>query len=427
MSLTNRQEPGLSIKQSIYPVYYASTSTDYIYSDFKYLYKLYTVDGLISTTKNPPYISGGVGVYNPNKYINNLFSLDFSPEITNFTKCDNSILNYRVVVEEQSSDTPSPDTHNFIKTLSLNTSKEDFLFTDYCMYDGSGKFLTNWSSRRKFSLTGEYGTLRFLSGNIFYPFIGTPNSKVRQIKIEILRDDIIYHYLSVDVNPYYTETSLGLDTDNTVLEDVSKFLLEYPCSPEILNQRYWSLLGTTVAGVYYPAPFTIVSDILEEGDKYSFYTYTTPYGTTSEAQLFEVDSSCSRFNNIQLQWENELGGFDFYTFRKVSVKTEKTKPSTYRKVQDTLTEYQMGHNSYARGEEVFHQEIETQWLLNTDWILEEELNEFRDLWISKNVFVYIDGSWFPVISLSPSNVIETDRKGLKSQQISIRLSNKKYN
>ncbi len=446
--LTARQYPsraGINKQrhQCIYPDYYTSTSDVYsTYSDFRYKYSINHIDGILSTSLNPPYIKDGVGVFNPNVYLKSLFGLDFQPEITTFTSCPNSTINYRVDVDEYSKDLVSPDDMSFGKAVIFKNSTEDWDYNEYRMDlggdpDAGGKFLTKWSTERKVALTGEHGTLRFLSGLQkagHYPT--TENSFCRHILIKVYRGDYKYQYTSQWINPYYSETTIvDIPSDIDDLksnEDQGKYLLETPCLPEILNTLYWKQDGYTYipTGTWTSTGTYFSGGVLEEGDTYEYYTFTWPKGVngiTSLPMKFKIESPCANTNTIQIQWENSLGGFDFYTFRKNNMKSINRTSSNYRKVRDTLnsSDY-MNHDEFDRGETNYHNKIETNWLVNTDWVTKEEILDLEDLWTSKNIFAYIDGSWYPIISLTNDVLLNTSKTGLRQYSFEFRLSNKKY-
>jgi len=451
MSISPYQCPSIFtnryVHQSIYPEYYTAISSLYTYNDFKFVYRLYTTDGLISTTKNPPYVEEGLGVYNPNPYIKNLFGIDFGPDRNNgFTTCPNSIINYRVEVEEQSQSISSPSQYKYRKATAIRCAKEGFDFNDYRMYNGEGKFLTNWTTRREIGMTGEYGTLRFLNG-IQRSGYAASESRIYEIKLQVYRASYNYRYMynftSEANNPYYVETSqVGPSTDIHELEDLQKYLLEHYVGPETINNNKWRLRGVldTQTGIYEPQNIVYSSSIIEENDHYDFYTYAWPYGVdgkTSSAMKFKAVRRCDKHKNVQLQWENELGGFDFFMFNKVSreemsigksdFRKKRDKKGTYNNSDSSLWRYYMGHDEFDRGLSTFHTDIETDWVVNTDWLTDEQVDDMRDLWVSKNIFAYIDGEWYPVVSNIENVLVETSQKGLRQYTFSFRLSNKKYN
>ena len=422
MSLTLRQYPsveGKKIHQMIYPDYYTTTSTLYTNSDFKYNFKLYTVDGEISNTKNPPYITNGVGVYDPNLYLKNILGNNFNPEGDLYKPCTDSIIQYRVDVEEFSSTISSPDDRSYIKVCALNSSQEDFDYTDYVL-DGDGKFMTKWSTQRKVSLTGEDGMLRFLSGIMSSGSVII--SKVYHFYLEVHRGSYVFQYSCDDVNPYYVETTdVGMDSDNSVIENVENYLLEFPCLPEKLNELDWSFIGTVPSGG--------LSDsiILKEGDVYSLQTLDVSDNITSSKIWFEIKSPCPESNPVQIQWENELGSYDFFTFKKVSTKSHKIEKTNYRKVRDSLVSDFMFHDENDRGETILHNNISTYWTINSDWLDKEEVLDLESLWYSKDIYAQIDGDFYPIVSMIDSVVINTNKRGLRQYVFSFVLSNKKYN
>jgi len=255
--------------------------------------------------------------------------------------------------------------------------------------------------------------------------------------ITIFRDGYKYDFRTIYNNPYYTQTLVGPSTDNNELEDLGMYLLEYPIGPEYINNQSWWYAGYTEPdGTYHSVGSVAGFALLREGDEYWVQSYTWPNGDngrTSKPLKLKVKTPCANRNSVQLQWENEYGAFDFYEFEYNRTLTDKTKTSTFRQVRDEMNMLDgeteigyYGHSDFSRGEKTYHQDVETLYTLNSDYLTAAELESFRDLWSSKNVFAYIDGKWYPVIAISKEKTIQSDIRQLPQLQFNIRLSNKIY-
>jgi len=416
MSLTKYQYPNV-YHQGTYPDYYTCLSDNYTDDNFKYKYELYTEDGLLTTWISYPSVTGGLSYTNPNKFLSNLFELDFDPDILTFTSCPGSIKEYELKVIEINGDA---DKTTFSNRNVLNISDEDFSYSDYILSNSTGSLLTPITFRRKVDLTNNVGTFRFLSGIL--NTTGTFQiSYCYEILLTITRSTTVYEYKSIVKNPYYTETTI--QPPSSSISDKQKYLLEFPATPKLLNDMQWTMVSYTVNGHPFPPITAPTYDVLEEGDTYTIQTYNNV--ATSLPLSFEV-SSC-KSDQIEILWENELGGFDFFNFNQNFYKNYDVSKSTYQKVRDSVTTTTYGHTSTDRGLSIFKNEIETSYTLNSDWVQKYELEQMESLFYSKNVFALIEGDIYPVIGLDTNVVIKTNALQLNNIQFNIKISNKKYN
>lgn len=446
MSLTKYQQPytqGHYVIGSVYPEYYTTDSTEYTESKFKYKFTINDVNGVVATTNVPPSPTGGLGIFSPVSILKNKLSFKFQPEITTFTKATGGILQYRVDLAEQGITSPASTT--FSKNIMINCAREDFTLENHILSGDTKRFLTDWSSTRKVTVN-DRGTSRILSG-FMRPGIDEPyDSWARSIVLEITKENGDLYYMhseygsSPTINPYYAQTNSNvLESSDAVLEDVSAYLLDIPTGPYNLNQITFRLKAWTENGGVYEelqntAVFNDLSPSLFVGDKYTVQTYAWPKGSngrTSAKEYYEVVSDCDT-TSCQLAWENELGGTDYYTATKYKTKNIRANKSSYQKVRDTqgglsgLGNEHIGHDQYAGGETIFDSTKTIEYDIYTDWVTETEIQDLENLWTSKNVYLRLEDTWYPVIILNDMQEIDSDRSGLRNYLIQLRFSNKKY-
>ena len=436
MSLLYYQAPASASEDqwfhaTVNPTWYTAFSSNYIESDFKYDWQIYTTSGNISKSKSAPRIKEGLGSYSPNSVLNSLMSYDFNPTITTYTPCPNSILGYKIKLQEYSS-AISPTSIQIAKATALTVSKEGWDYNDNMLLNGTESFMTDVLSTQKVDIT-DYATLRCLNG-VIKPINASVTSRVNELQLVVTHTDgNKYTYYTTVTNPYYNKQA---NTDLTVVEDMSEFLIDIPAGPANLNSMAWFIAGFQLTGqsaVSYAKPWKSTTTPLECGHKYTLRTYTFPYGdlgATSKAYNFEIDCC---LDGIQLQWENKYGGFDFSRFPKVSAKNVSTTKSTFRRGRDSQGQNQnssgdfyIGHDDYDRGETVYDIDINETYIANSDWLDAQQILDLEDLWSSKNIFAYIDSEWYPVVSLVGNQMIQSTRKGLRQYEIEFRLSNKIY-
>ena len=423
MSLTITQTPDL-IHQIIYPEWYATTSTSYLNNNFKYKFQFNTTEGVIAESIIYPRHVGGYGYYDPNTFLKNIFGTDFQPEISTWTTCPNSIKQYRVDIIEVNGDA---DEELATKKVGIKNTMMDYNYNTNILTSNSHYFLSDIKNmRRKVDLTNSMGTVRFLSGTFISNI--TPIQYLISYGFQILlnrtRNGVTRQYLYIIANPYWNDTvTVGMNTDNEVIEDVSKWMLEFPACPSRLNALSWNQLGTPL----------VATNILKNGDLYSLQLYST-FARSAEMK-FEVDD-CYK-NSIQVYWESYNGGFDFLNFSKVYSKAVDIKKNVYERQRDSVKEdnkfyINMTHNEYSRGTKQFGSTTKEIWTLNTDWMTDLEFLEIESLFSSGEVYIRMKNStgkysYYPVLLLTDKTEISTNRKGLRNVQIEVEISNKKYN
>ena len=446
MAITKRIYPTYptinhNVSQSIYPEYYTCTSDDNSYSDFKYKFELYTTDGLVNTSMNPALIDEGLGVYNANKFIQNEFDVYFNPEITTWNAIPDgdSMIQYYVNVEEYSVDIAAPDNESFTKVIAIKNSVEGWNYLDYVLNDTDKHMLTNHSDITLELSLNDVATKRFLNGAMVHGTAGTSftqgnNSLVNQITMTVTKPTGWIHYYRFRTsNPYYNYSTTAMSSGDQTLESMLGRMLDFPVGPKQIMAMKWDYVGnTSPAGVYtgYSYPYSLNLNTLEVDDEYTIQSYTWPYGTngrTSYPYKFKVVDECSSRDRILLSWETQLGGFDYFIMDRKSDKVNSISKSHFRKVRDSVTsDYDYTHDVYDRGETTYHTKIDTNYIVVSDWVTDEEVLYLEDLFYSKNVFARIDDIWYPIILTNDTVMVNSSRKQLRNYTIDFRLSNKKY-
>jgi hypothetical protein len=142
---------------------------------------------------------------------------------------------------------------------------------------------------------------------------------------------------------------------------------------------------------------------------------------TSEVKLFNVDSSPSRYDNIELVFLDRLGSFIPANFSLQSAKSINITRNEYTKILGDLGNNganKWGYQSTERGRQNFGTFVKTQVTAISNWITEAESNYLQELYSSQNVYVREYGQLWPVIITSNSYSIVT-KNNKKNIQITI--------
>ena len=113
----------------------------------------------------------------------------------------------------------------------------------------------------------------------------------------------------------------------------------------------------------------------------------------SEIKEYDIICQCREYDLVQLAFVNKLGGVDYWTFNLVSKFTSNIVRDRIKKA--------LPYN-YAQGNrqhKVINQQIEENWMVNTDWITDDQALFIRELIESPEVYWIRDGKLYPIIIL----------------------------
>ena len=123
----------------------------------------------------------------------------------------------------------------------------------------------------------------------------------------------------------------------------------------------------------------------------SYYTILAYDDQTNPiSQLYKiniVDSACKGFEPIRLTWLNQWGTWDYYTFRKKSVKSLNTNRTSYTQLGGTWNDSIYRINGYKGGKKNFRVNTKQLITINTDFIKDEDAVWFEDLINSTDVYI----------------------------------------
>ena len=120
-----------------------------------------------------------------------------------------------------------------------------------------------------------------------------------------------------------------------------------------------------------------------------------PYNT--KTYRFDVVSDC-KYTPVQLAWVNELGAWDYYTFELASTEKLNIQRDTIRKTYgnwDAAAAF--SYEKYERGEDIIKIEADKEYTVNSDWLEDSDFVWLQSLLMSKEVQVYLNSEWLPVI------------------------------
>lgn len=120
--------------------------------------------------------------------------------------------------------------------------------------------------------------------------------------------------------------------------------------------------------------------------------------STTETFSFKVQDPCTPYTLYRLHWLNKLGGFDSFTFSRLSQKlTDITRPM-FKKSSGSVTNKGWSYNNYDRGENNYHNTFKDKLVLNSDFITEAQATWLKELMTSP--VVYLDDATYGLVAVN---------------------------
>lgn len=325
--------------------------------------------------------------------------------------------------------------------LNSNTSK---------LFSRQDNFTNKLNINERCSLRLIQGKMKYDDNNIL--------SAMENIQITVTKANgykYKYKFISNQSQAaWFTDTAKYLD-DNEKLQILTGMMIDIPVG-------VWNLLNKGFDGVAYSNAYTqtaydtgagwvvtsipkTAENIVEVGDSYTVETTAAGYGDadiTSKKYNFAVICN-SKYTPYQLAWENELGGFDYFSFKLLSETIESSERTFYEKKVESLganpyltnPDYNYSRNQQDKGITTIGIESNEVININTDWLSPAELLFLRDLLKSKNVYLLDEnvdtenldyaavkiskGRWYPIILDTNSILFKSNKKGLKQLNLTV--------
>jgi len=143
---------------------------------------------------------------------------------------------------------------------------------------------------------------------------------------------------------------------------------------------------------------------------------------TYELNILECNS---RFDGINVAWENNLGGIDYHLFTLADEKSITSKKQTYDFSKNEIINNLMVKKEFYKETMVLSNITTVEILATTNWLNQNDINGMEDLFESTEVYIKYDGEWRYVINSAKKAIIyNKKRKGLKKYQVTFILSEK---
>lgn len=122
---------------------------------------------------------------------------------------------------------------------------------------------------------------------------------------------------------------------------------------------------------------------------------------------FTLKENCLRYEKIRFCFQNNYGMTDYYTFELKNTETDTIQRGNFYKNVGEYNTANYSVDEYDRGYTMFSANIETDYTCETDYLDEDISVWLRSLFLSKSIFVVMEGVLFPVVITTTSFDIKT--------------------
>lgn len=396
MAITVLQAPN-KFQPAYNAINYVVSSDKTAQANFSYVADIY-----ITGVSNPAYIRikhqaepiTGFAVFDIHRIVENFLTKDISTSLYGWNNNDNSFAEYQVKFgEEFGLSTSGTTVYSNLTLGSVNyTYNGVFDFLDFQSYTQTPYVILGASATNKF-LTNQPATVNIgadenawlhaqtdTSGSIFYAEVITYNSAGVAI-----------------------QTVLVKNNSQAAATDAAKFV-RFGSGTRNLNL----ISSGDIASGALPIITASVAS-------YSVKIKTFAGVTVSETKTYTVVDRCIGHTPYRFHFLNKMGGFDSFTFTKLSRVVSAVARQIYKKNLGTLTPITgvYGYAKSDRQDAVFDTNIKESVTINSDWISESESTWLKELITSPVVF--LDHATHGLIAVTITNAAYEEMKDVNDK------------
>jgi len=176
------------------------------------------------------------------------------------------------------------------------------------------------------------------------------------------------------------------------------------------NEIYFRIpVGTYDIGNIDPSLYTdslfgsTPSTALNGAASYTIHLEDNTNQQTSEAFTFNVNQTCSKYNEVRVHWLNRLGGYDAFNFYMKSIHTTDIKKDTFDQQHHDWTGNAYNYDKQARGTTEYNVALNKKVTVNTDYLSEAESVWMEDLATSPSVYIE-QGNELIAVNIDPRRI-----------------------
>ena len=141
---------------------------------------------------------------------------------------------------------------------------------------------------------------------------------------------------------------------------------------------------------------------------------------TSVKTNIVIDTECT-CNPIEMSWLNEMGAFDYFSFKKANYKSGNINRKVYEKYPYSLNGMIIATDTY--GLKAYDINFTTTYNVTSDWLSKDDISALETLFTSVCTYAKIDGTWYSIVLDNDTKPpIKNPKTGLEQYTISFTLS-----
>jgi hypothetical protein len=141
------------------------------------------------------------------------------------------------------------------------------------------------------------------------------------------------------------------------------------------------------------------------------------------------DTQCTGFDPVRFIWSNEFGVWDYFNFTLATNKVTKVERQNFQKtfVDYSTNQNNIPYNITNRGVTNFDTKIDEEFIVNSDWLTQEQAEWLETLMYSPSVYYQDGNNIIPIILTGTEFVNKTNPKSQKLYKLEIqyKLANPK--
>ena len=339
--------------------YFVASGTNTAQANFSYVCNV-LVDGVLTQRKISARPDNGYLYYNPQRIVEAAVLNTWNTSAYQIERANNDIKTVVVGIDEEYGTTPTTYAGASGTYYAWNAA---YTAIDYKSYSyaatSSSKSLTALTANKVYS--GQkyaflYWHRGFSTTALYYMIVKCYNTSGSLIQTVTILNN--YNGYSAPTNGiiYANCTSYGLEL--------------------IKSTQPGDIISQTSAGALIPATT----------DYYDVY-FTTSGGVDSSPSFrITVDSFCSKYPKVILNFLNKLGGYDWFVFNKVQRSSSSKKTLDYKRIPFELDSSNNYTYDLQKGDQFNYNTIITNKMtLNSDWVTEAQASWLLEMFMSPDI------------------------------------------
>jgi hypothetical protein len=301
-----------------------------------------------------------------------------------------------------------------------NANQYDFIdyitaIDNYKTDDASSRFLTNGPKKNKF-----YTVYDFNSKDILYDV--TTTKPLKNIILKTFSGGTTFTTYDISVEAFVTAFTSSTNTYHR---------FSIGMGPANLNSIDPSFIFPAATQPLINDSVTKYEIYLSSGDTMYFPPFN-PAPAISETLTFVKE--CNKFLALQIMWLNRFGSYDYFTLdANFNLRRAFEKIEYQKKAQKVYSPTEYGVKPTNKGFSVLSNDETSLYVLNTNWLTEDEADWLEELFTSTDVYLYHPSSDLDIYNLSifPVTIIDTEvsffneRSRMRKYEINVKIGTKK--